>query len=250
VNGASGYNSALHVFLGSGASPIVEADYFDDAVRMLREVGVRTVIVRPAAFDDPDTGAAIIDRFKRDLSDTSGGGRQVTSEAIFPGIAVYRLAEWTTPAAVADVAAANSAISPEHFVATSSHSVDRLPRAFDGDIETRWVSGARQSGAEWLDIAFDRPRDLGRVRILTSERSLGDYPRELVIDTLAADGAARTIYRGTVLRLLARALIVDPRRGPIDIPLPPNSTSHLRIRQVGQTRTWFWAVDELSVFER
>ena len=66
VNGASGYNSALHVFLGSAASPIVESDYFDEALRMLREIGVRTVVVRPAAFTDPTTGASIVDRFKRD----------------------------------------------------------------------------------------------------------------------------------------------------------------------------------------
>ena len=61
VNGASGYNSALQVFLGSAASPIVEPEYFDDALRMLREIGVRTVVVHPAAFADPTTGASIVD---------------------------------------------------------------------------------------------------------------------------------------------------------------------------------------------
>ena len=108
---------------------------------------------------------------------------------------------------------------------TSSHASDRLPRAFDGNIETRWVSGERQSGDEWVNIAFDHPRDVARVQLLTGERSLGDYPRELVVEVVeAAGGPPRTLYRGTIVRQLARGLIADPRRGPIDIPLPPNSS--------------------------
>ena len=251
VNGASGYNSALHVFLGSAASPIVEPSYFGDALRLLREIGVRTVVVRPTAFDDPDTGASIVERFRSHLSDASSDDGQVTSEAIFPGVTIYRLAEWTgNPVAVQDAGASAPAISTEHFVATASHAADRLSRAFDGDIDTRWVSGERQSGGEWIDIAFDHPRDVARLRILTGERSIGDYPRELVVETVAADGVARVLYRGPVVRQLAHGLIAEPRRGPIDIPLPPNAGAHLRIRQAGQTRIWFWSIDELAFFER
>jgi hypothetical protein len=88
VNGASGYDSALQLFLGSAASPIVESDYFGDALRMVREIGVRTVVVHPAAFADPSLGASIVDRFGREI------GNQVTSSAVFPGLSVYRLAEW------------------------------------------------------------------------------------------------------------------------------------------------------------
>jgi hypothetical protein len=248
VNGASGYNSALHVFLGSAASPIVESEYFGEAVRMLREIGIRTVVVHPAAFADPGTGAAILDLFNRDVGH---GENQVTSAAMFPGLAVYRLGEWHEPSLPAPAPGlATNAIPPASFVATSSHASERLPRAFDGDIETRWVSGERQSGTEWLDIAFDHPRDVARVRILTGERSIGDYPRELVVEAVDDGGIPHTLYRGPIVRQLARGLIVDPRQGPIDIPLPPNSASHLRIRQVGKTRIWFWSIDELVLFER
>jgi hypothetical protein len=170
---------------------------------------------------------------------------------MFPGLAVYRLAEsHDPPISTPDPGPSARAISPTSFVATSSQASERLSRAFDGDIETRWISGERQSGVEWLDIAFDHPRDVARVRILTGERSIGDYPRELVVDAVEDGGIPRTLYRGTIVRQLARGLIVDPRHGPIDIPLPPNSASHLRIRQVGKTRIWFWSVDELLLFER
>jgi hypothetical protein len=245
VNGASGYNSALQVFLGSAASPIVESDHFDDALRMLREIGVRTVVVHPAAFEDPTTGASIVDLFGHSV------GNQVTSEARFPGLIVYRLAEWhDSPVTTLDLVPPLRPISPASFVATTSHASDRLQRAFDGDIETRWLTGERQSGAEWIDIAFDRPRDIAGVRILTGDRSIGDYPRELVVEVVNGPGAPRTLYRGTVVQQLARGLVADPQRGPIDIPLPPNQASHLRLRQVGRTRIWYWSIDELILLER
>jgi hypothetical protein len=251
INGASGYTSALQVFLGSAASPIVESDYFDDALRMLREIGVRTVVVHPAAFGDPTHAASIIDWFKRDIGRTNISDKQVLSEATFPGLSVYRLADWRdNPVARPDAGPSGRAISPGSFVATSNLASDRLSRAFDGDIESRWVSGERQSGAEWIDIAFDHPRDVERVRLLTAERSIGDYARELAVEAFEADGLPRMLYQGTIVRQLAHGLIVDPRRGPIDIPLPTNSTTHLRIRQLGKTRIWFWAVDELMLFER
>ena len=252
VNGATGYGSALQAFFGSAASPIVEPDYFADALRMLRAIGVRTVVVHPNAFPVPAMGRSIVDRLG------SHRGEQVTSEATFPGVVVYRLAEWrVSPGAPMDAFGAmspSSFISPASFVATSSHASDRLSRAFDGDIETRWVSGAHQSGNEWIDIAFDRPRDVARVRILTGHRSIGDYPRELVVEAAEKDDAdvvhARTIYRGTVVQQLARGLAEDPLHGPIDIPLPSNRAVHLRLRQVGRTSVWFWSVDELQFWER
>jgi hypothetical protein len=251
VNGASGYNSALQVFLGSSASPLVEPDYFPDGLRALRQAGVGAVVVHTQAFADPSAGASIVGLFEKELETGTGGG-QVVSEGAFPGVVVYRLAEWRDAAADAgDVAGVNGPPLPaSSFVATSSHAADRLERAFDGNIETRWVSGERQSGTEWLDVAFDRPRDVARVRILTADRSLGDYPRELIIE--AVDGAQPpvTLYRGTIVQQLVKGLVADPLHGPIEIALPAHRTTHLRLRQVGRTRIWFWAVDELQIIER
>jgi len=251
VNGASGYNSALQVFLGSSASPLVEAGYFPDGLRALRQAGVGTVVVHTQAFADGATGASVVELFKQEMA-TGAGTSQVVSEATFPGIVVYRLAEWReAPAPAGDMrSTAGQAIPPSSFVVTSSHAGDRLERAFDGNIETRWVSGERQSGTEWIDVAFDRPHDVARVRILTADRSLGDYPRELVIESVDGAGPPVTLYRGTIVQPLVQGLVADPLHGPIDIPLPAHRSSRLRLRQIGQTRIWFWAVDELQLFER
>jgi hypothetical protein len=252
VNGASGYNSALQVFLGSSASPLVEAGYFSDGLRALRQAGVGTVVVHTQAFADAATGTSVVDLFKQEMA-TGAGASQVVSEAMFPGIVVYRLAGWREAAAApaGDLRSATGrAMPPSSFVATSSHAGDRLERAFDGNIETRWVSGEKQSGTEWIDLAFDRPRDVARVRLLTADRSLGDYPRELIIESVDGVSPPVTMYRGTIVQQLVQGLAADPLHGPIDIALPANRTSHLRLRQTGRTRIWFWAVDELQLFER
>lgn len=63
-------------------------------------------------------------------------------------------------------------------------------------------------------------------------------------------GPPKVLYHGTIVQQLALGLAADPQRGPIDISLPPNRASHLRLRQVGHTRVWFWAIDEMQLSER
>jgi hypothetical protein len=140
-------------------------------------------------------------------------------------------------------------ISRTAFVAASSVSSERLPLAFDGNLETRWLTAGRQEGGEWLDLSFGQSYDIARVRFLTSARSIGDYPRWLVIQ--AQDGASEihTLYDGPVVFQLGLGLVRDPIRGPIDIWLGPNRTRRLRLLQTGSTRRWLWAIDELSVWE-
>ena len=244
VNGASGYESALQAFIGGPASPVVDFDRFGDALRMLRAIGVRTIVFHPDAYADRDLAAATVDALRRDRE-------QASEVAVFPGVVVFRLAPWggddrATPTAVAEP----RPIATSSFRAETSHNPDALARAFDDDLETRWLTGTHQAGDEWIAIALDRPRDVARVRILTSRRSLGDYPRELVVEAAAGLEPFRPLYRGTVVVQLGQGLVLDPLRGPIDIPLPPNRITRLRIRQAGQTRTWFWAIDELSFWER
>jgi hypothetical protein len=34
----------------------------------------------------------------------------------------------------------------------------------------------------------------------------------------------------------------------VDVALPPNRTTTLRLRQTGETHRWFWSVHELTLF--
>jgi hypothetical protein len=247
VNGASGYDSALQVFLGT-APPIFEPDYVDDGVWMLRAIGVRTVIVHPDAFPDPAGGRELVARLR-------AARGQVVSEAPFPGLVVFRLAdigaEERPPHETAGVAPPrlDRPVPSAAFAVRANRSADRLPFAFDGDLDSRWLTGQPQSGDEWIALTFDRPRDITRVRLLTSLRSVGDYPRGLIVEGADNGASFRELARGSVVTALARGLVRDPEHGPIDVWLPPNHTTRLRIRQTGHTPRWFWSVDELQVRE-
>ena len=91
---------------------------------------------------------------------------------------------------------------------------------------------------------------MGRLVFVQTLRSLGDYPRELVVEASSNGQVYRELYRGGVIRQLLGGLVSEGYPVPIVIELPNNNTRSLRIRQTGQTRTWHWAVDDLSLWER
>ena len=105
---------------------------------------------------------------------------------------------------------------------------DRLRYAFDGDIDSKWLSAAPQSGGEWVKLSFEEDVDIGRLVVLTSPFGVGDYPRGLVVESEAADGARMTLYEGSFLPASRRARdrwarraggarpAVEPEPGPVD----------------------------------
>jgi hypothetical protein len=70
-----------------------------------------------------------------------------------------------------------------------------------------------------------------------------------VVDALDEGRGETMLYEGPVIVQLGLGLIRDPLRWPMDVWLRPNHTRHLRLRQTGTTRRWFWSIDELSVWE-
>ena len=120
---------------------------------------------------------------------------------------------------------------------------------FDGDIDTRWISGDPQDGGEWIEIRFPREVDVARVRFETSPRSVTDYPRRLAIGSADAAGAAMTIFEGAVADRFIAALATDELSAPVVIDLPRNRSATLRIHQAGRGTNW-WSVHELGLWER
>jgi hypothetical protein len=136
------------------------------------------------------------------------------------------------------------------FHADASDAADRVPFLFDGDADTRWLTGRPQNGDEWIRIAFDRARDVSRIGLQTASRSFGDYPRELTVEGVGDDGARSVLYQGPMLVPYGRALAQGGAAPTIVVSLPSNRTRTLTIRQTGRTHRWFWAVHELALFER
>jgi hypothetical protein len=121
--------------------------------------------------------------------------------------------------------------------------------AFDGDPDSRWLTGGRQNGTERLELQLDAPHDIRLVRMQLAPRSFGDYPRELAIDVVE-EGKPRTVFRGPVLTQFVQGLLADGNYPYIDIAVAPNRARALTLQQLSQTNRFFWSIHELELWER
>jgi hypothetical protein len=241
VNGYTGWPSVLQEFLGGPAAPFREPGSVPDTLRALRTLGVRYVLLHRWTYADDAEPAAV-------MSDMRAARDQIAEERQFKDTIAWRLAD--APALPPPDPRTLVRLDPPSFTANASHVPERLPLAFDGNIETRWLTGTRQTGNEWIELRLKQTADIGRVRIETSPRGLVDYPRRLVVESIDEQGGSQVLFDGRVLTRLIESFGVDDHRAPIDIDLPPNRTSIVRLRQTGDTRRWFWSVHELSLWRR
>lgn len=238
VNGHSSYLPPLITFLGGGQTPLNETEHLDAVLSMLRAIGVRYMVVHLDEFGDPE----VADAYGRALAE---GREHVSSVSHFGRIVVAAL----TPEVPLAPVEALRRVPASAMRATASHSSDRLAFAFDEDPDSRWLSGTRQSGDEWIGVAFDRARDVGLIRMHLASRSFGDYPRDLAIE-VEEEGGTRTVFRGPVLPQFARGLLANPRWPGIDVIVPSNQSRTIRLRQLGTTHSFYWSIHELQVWER
>jgi len=244
VNGYTGWTSLLQEFLGGPASPVREPGHVREVLEALRAIGVQYLLLHEWTYADATEPARV-------MSEIRSARDQYVEERAFERTFVWRLANAPAGRIGARETEDTDArrIDPASFTTEASHVPERVPLLFDGNVETRWLTGTRQAGAEWLAFRFTHPTDIARIRLDTAPRGLGDYPRHLVVDSIDESGATRVLFDGSILTQLITSLVVDERRAPVDLDLPPNRTTTLRLRQTGETRRWFWSVHELTLFE-
>jgi hypothetical protein len=240
VNGYGGWKSSIQELFGSYASPLHEPGLAPDALRGLRRIGVRYILLHASTFPTAGEAAEMVSRIR-------ASGDQIVEGREWPGVWAWRLKD--LPEAPLAPEGDLRALDPRTLTVRASGHEDRVPLMFDGDIDTRWISGDPQDGGEWIEIRFPREVDVARVRFEMSPRSVTDYPRRLAIDSADAAGAARTIFAGTVADRFIAALATDELSAPVVIDLPRNRTATLRIQQAGHGTNW-WSVHELGLWER
>jgi hypothetical protein len=240
LNGYSGYGSALQNFVGG--APFTELAYMDDALRMARSLGLRWIVVHPPLYRDPASGAAI----SASMRDAGIHVRRVVNFETAVVVELRPLA--VSPAPLIDPAWRE--VPPDSFIASASHNAASVGRMFDGDQATRWFTGERQQGREWIALRFPASVDVAQVRLEMARRSFSDYPRGLLVEG-STDGLGwRPLFEGGVLPRLALSIAHEPGPPAIDVPLPRNDTRILRLRTAGETRQWYWSVHELRVWSR
>ena len=243
VNGYSGYVTPLVAVLSSVSAPLDEVERFPATVRMLRSLGIRFVVVHPG---DYDAAAAASGAGARAIAAFRASG-QIVSEAALLTATAFELQPWDGPRASDEPA---SPIDPRELTVTASESSDRVANLLDGDPDTRWFAGlGGQDGSSWLNIRLARATNVSRVELQIAERSLADYPRQLRIDSVDAAGHLRTLYDAVPYPELGAALVRDASYPTIVVPLPPNDTVTLWIRQTAPTRA-AWSVHELRLWRR
>jgi hypothetical protein len=244
VNGYSGSGYGLQDFLGGPGSPVNDPEALPGLLEGLRGIGVRSVVLHQATYARrPKLGwpepNLLVEAFDR------AAGK--------PGLhfneAVAWLLEAPRPLMPVDEAAL-SAVPIRTSMMAASAMPDRLRFALDGNIDTKWLSAAPQSGAEWVRLTFGEDHDIGRLVILTNRNGVGDYPRGLLVESETADGSRMTLYAGSFLPALLRGMATGAAGAPAVLDLPSNRSRALWIRQTGRSVKWQWAIHDLQVFQR
>jgi hypothetical protein len=126
---------------------------------------------------------------------------------------------------------------------SSQQALGRL--AVDGDRQTRWHSGAVQSGQEWIEIDLGRMHDVIAVVLDLGEVPY-DFGRELAVDC----GFTRdTLELGP--ELTGKDTVFDRPRSAQILPFAtPRSCRILRVRQTHESFENYWSVAEVAVLER
>ena len=173
---------------------------------------MRYLVVHERLFDDQLVWTAMLSAIREQRD-------QVEQVRTFGAATVIQLRPASQVPTVTDL----REIPRTAFQASASRLEDRLELAFDGDVDTRWDSGEPQSGDEWLELRFDRPYTVTRVRLDLADDILSDYPRRLRIDSSTDGEHFETVYEDDILPQVVVGVTRRARPVPIDIESPTHN---------------------------
>jgi len=239
VNGYSGWSTSLQEMLGARRSPLHEPGHVAEVVRGLRRAGVRYVLLHEATFVEPEIARRII-------AELQAAGDQIAEAHEWPGTWVWRLKDIDPrPPPPRDLAW----LDPKAFEVRGSHELSRLPLIFDGNADTRWLTGERQAGNEWVEVRLPRPADVRRLEIVGGGRSVLDYPQRLRIDSIDPTGVSQLLFDDGVVEPYVESVAFNDLHPSVALDLPRNQTVVLRIQQTGRGANW-WSIYELKLWEQ
>lgn len=236
VNGFSGYEPLLNVMLRR----LIQEGRLGEALRMLRSVGVRYANVHPPASSSQSLPAI-------SAADVAAQTDEFTEQIRLGDTTVFRLKPWAHGDRTAADAKAQQ-VPATSLRLSASPGPDRIARAIDGDLATRWTTGAPQAGNEWVEIQLDRPRPIVRIE-LDLGGDFSDYPRHLTVDGWAAQQTPVRLFDGTLVAAVAQGLLRQPSVVPVEIVVGGIPISTLRLEATARS-TWAWSIHELTLWER
>ncbi len=138
-------------------------------------------------------------------------------------------------ALASDAAVAVEKIRKKDYVATASHGNNAAAKALDGDMRTRWTTGAVQTPGQWFQVDQGYAREIRGI-VLNTTPSKGDYPRgyEVFVFNDPKD-MGKAVATGTPDSPVTK-IIFAPVRG-----------RYIRIVQTGSVDNLFWSIHELRL---
>ena len=130
---------------------------------------------------------------------------------------------------------------------SASTAQDRVNRMTDGDLITRWDTAGPQDPTNAVTVDLGAAKQVEGIEMVIAG-FVADFPRVLVVE-LSEDGLSwSTVWEGeTALQTYVAALEM-PRTVPLRIPLGNRRAQHIRMRQTGRERIYYWSIAELKVY--
>jgi hypothetical protein len=119
--------------------------------------------------------------------------------------------------------------------ASSTESGGSPARAIDGDITTRWSTGANQANGQWFQVDMGATNTFYQI-LLDAGSSSGDYPRGYRVN-VSNDGS----NWGNAVATGAGSSSVTT------ISFATNTARFIRVTQTGNTGPW-WSIHEFNVY--
>jgi hypothetical protein len=154
----------------------------------------------------------------------------------------YRLPRRPRPAGVSAQAETRLRIAR---VTSSCLSVS-ASLAIDHNLDTRWVCGP-QSGHESFEADLGAPFEVTSVRYALG-RYIGDFPRDLVIETSVDGETWEPAWSGDVVAPSIEGHLADPLVGTTTLRFASRTARQVRLRQVGHDDRANWSIAELEMW--
>jgi hypothetical protein len=130
----------------------------------------------------------------------------------------------------------------------ASRNGERVSALTDGNLSTRWDTGAPQRPGDELRIVLGRTETLAGIEMVLGDVPY-DYPRGLRV-TAAVDGEPpRVVWEGEVAGRAVRAALDDATRTSVFVPFAPGAVANsLTLTVTKPAQDAFWSMAELRVF--
>lgn len=122
----------------------------------------------------------------------------------------------------------------------ASANADQLVFAVDGNVSTRWHSGEKQRGGEWVDVDLGTPRKLVEVDLLLGTADY-DFGRRLGVQCLDSGKQQRVDLGGETLPF------ARPRAMQIIPTSPTQACQRIRVLQSGTSPDNYWSIAEIQI---